>query len=123
MTNLTRNTILQRIPDLRVHIDSSNNIEIFMEGRVIKCGSHGLVILDAFYLPRSLSEAHKKLQMRITSTQDWMDLMGTIVHLYEAGVLRDESQNRLTLRADASGYDSAPIHVALLNDRVRTSSF
>ena len=123
MTNLTRDTVLQRVPDLRVRIDSSNNIEIYMEGMKIRCGSYGLLILDAFYQPTSLSEVLCKLQTGIRGVQDWMDLMTTIVHLYEAGVLQDESQNRPTFRIDASGFDAAPIHVTMLNDRARTSSF
>lgn len=121
--NLTQDTVLQRVPDLRVNIDSSNNIEIYMEGRTIRCGSHGLVILDAFYQPTPLSEALRKLQIRIIGAQDWMDLMSTIIHLYEAGVLRDETQNKPIFRSDFYGFDSASIHVAMLNDRVRTSSF
>jgi len=123
MTNLTRDTILQRVPDIRVNIDSTNNIEIYLEGRAIRCGSHGLVILDAFYQPTSLSKALRKLQIGIKGAQDWMDLMSTIVHLYEAGVLREKSQNIPTFRIKASGFDSAPIHVAMLNDKIRTSSF
>ncbi|MEW6375360.1 MAG: 50S ribosomal protein L11 methyltransferase, partial [Thermodesulfobacteriota bacterium] len=73
--------------------------------------------------PSSLSGALEKLRTKVKGAQDWMDLVSTIVHLYEAGVLRDETQNKPTFRADPSGYDSAPIHVAMLNDRVRTSSF
>ena len=79
-------------------------------------------MLDAFSHPISLYEALEKLQMRITGAQDWMDLMSTIAQLHEASVLREETQNQPTLRTDPSGYDAAPIHVAMLNDRARTSS-
>jgi SAM-dependent methyltransferase len=52
-----------------------------------------------------------------------MDFMTTIVHLYKAGVLRDEAQNRPRLGAYASGFDTAPVHVSMLNDKHRTLSF
>jgi len=122
MTNLNRNTILQRIPDLKIHIDSSNRTQISVDGKIFEFGAYGLTVLDTFSHPISLSGALEKLQTRITGAQDWMDLMSTIAQLHEAGVLREGSQNQPTLRTDPSGYDAAPIHVAMLNDRARTSS-
>jgi len=123
MSNLTRNTILQRVPYLKLDLDSTNKTRIFLDGKLFEFGVHALKILDTFSHPTSVSEALKKLQTQITGAQDWMDLMSTIVHLHEAGALQDEAQNKPTLRTDTSGYDSAPIHVAMLNDRLRTSSF
>jgi len=123
MTDLNRDTVLQRVPDLKIHIDSSNNIEIYFEGRVIQCGVYGLAILDAFYQPTSVNEVSSKFQMKIKGVQDWMNLMTTIAHLYKAGVLRDEAQNKPELGANTSGYDTAPIHIAMLNDKQRTLSF
>lgn len=123
MENLTQNTILQRVPHIRLDIDSSNKVQILLEGKKFEFGAHALAILDAFSKPTSFSEALKKLQMRITGAQDWMDLMSTMNHLYEAGVLRDETQIKPTLQTGTSGYDSAPIHIAMLNDKARTSSF
>jgi len=96
MTNLNRHTVLQRVPDVKIHIDSNNNVKIYFEGKVIYCGPHGLAILDAFQHPTPLNEVLPKLKTRIRGTQDWMDLMTTIVHLYEAEVLRDEKQNKPT---------------------------
>ena len=122
MTNLNRNTILQRIPDLKIHIDSSNRTQISVDGKIFEFGAYGLTVLDTFSHPISLSGALEKLQTRVTGAQDWMDLMSTIAQLHEAGVLREGSQNQPTLRTDPSGYDAAPIHVAMLNDRARTSS-
>lgn len=123
MTDLNRDTVLQRVPDLKIHIDSSNNIKIYFEGRVIQCGVHGLAILDAFYQPTSIHEVLSKFQMKIKGVQDWMDLMTTIVHLHKVGILRDEAQNRPELGANTSGFESAPIHVAMLNDKQRTLTY
>ena len=123
MATIRTKTTLQRIPDLKVSIDSSNRIQIILEGRTVEFGPHTLAILDAFSQPSFLSQALENLRTRVKGKQDWKDLTSTIVQLYEAGVLRDETQNKPTLRGDSSGYDSAAIHVAMLNDRARTSRF
>jgi hypothetical protein len=92
-----------------------------MAGKVFEFGPHGLAVLDAFSRPISLSEGLKKLQLQISGTQDSMDLMSTILHLYEAGILHEAEQSKPGLRSDGFGYGAAPIHVAMLNDRTRTS--
>jgi len=114
---------LLRTPCLKLNIDSNSQIRISIEGKTFIFGSHALALLDVFSQPHSLSEVLENLQTRINGVQDWMDLMSTIIHLYEAGVLQDEAKNKPALKTDSFGYDSAPIHVAMLNDRVRTSSF
>ena len=80
-----------------------------------------LVVLDVFSHPTSFADALSQLKAR--GGQDWKDLTSTIVQLYKAGVLRDKTQVGPTLTAAASGYGAAPIHVSMLNDRVRTASF
>jgi len=123
MTNFNRDTVLQRVPDLKIQIDSSNNIDIHFEGRIIQCGVHGLGILDAFYQPTSVNEVLSKFQIRIKGIQDWMDFTTTILHLHNAGILRDETQNKPELGAKISGFEAAPIHIAMLNDKQRTLSY
>lgn len=123
MRPLTQNTILQRIPNLRLSIDSSNQLEIFWEGKVCKCGRHGLAVLDTFYQSTSLSKALDKLKNRVKGAQDWMDLVSTIDGLYETGVLQDESQRAPMLSKSPHGFDAAPIHISMLNDRTRTSKY
>lgn len=123
MLNLSQHTILQRIPDLRVQIDSSNNLKLFTEDGILDCGPHGLAILDAFYKPNPLSEVLRKLQAQATGAQDWINLTNTIVQLYQAGILHDAQRMEPTLKATEHAYDAAPIHVRMLNDRARTSCF
>ena len=109
--------------DLKLSVDSSNQVKVFIEDRVIRIQSHGLAVLNAFSRPISLEEALKRLKNKTTGSQDWMDLTTTIMHLYEAGILQGESRDRPVLRSRDSGYDSSPIHVAMLNDRIRTTRF
>ncbi len=123
MTHPTQNTVLRRIPNLRLSIDSSNQLEIFWEGKKCKCGGHGLAVLDTFYQSTSLSKALGKLKDRVKGVQDWMDLMSTIDGLYEVGILQDNSQSVPKLSKSPYGFDAAPIHISMLNDRARTSNY
>jgi len=123
MEDLNPNTILQRIPALVLDIDSNNNIMIHSGQKVIHCGPHGLAILNMFYQPTSLKEALLKLQERIGRTPVGMDLINVISHLYKAGILRGESQNRPTWGTDIFGFDSAQVHIAMLNDKTRTLNY
>ena len=115
--------VLQRVPDLTVQLDASNMIYIGRgEGR-IDCGPHTLAILDTFYQPRSLSDALELLKPRVSGIQAWIDLTSSIMQLYQLGVLLDQTQIKPTVKAAEVGYDTAPIHIAMLNDRKRVESF
>jgi len=92
MVTIRPKTILQRIPDLKVSIDSSNRVQIILEGRTFEFGPHSLAIVDVFSQPCSLLQALENLQTRVKGKQDWKDLTSSILELYEAGVLRDETQ-------------------------------
>lgn len=121
--NLAPGTVLQRMPDLKIKIDSNNRLEITTVDGVLKCGPHGLAILDAFYQPRPVAAALDMLQSRAAGAQDWIDLTETIVQLHQAGVLYDARRASPALKASESSYDAAEIHVRMLNDQVRTSRF
>jgi len=121
VTPLKSHLILQRIPNLEMYLDASNELRIQVAGRVVRCGMHGLAVLDAFAQPTPLQVALNKLKAR--GVQHWIELTGVIAQLCEAGVLRDPAQSNETPTLTASGYGAAPIHVVMLNDQARTSSF
>jgi hypothetical protein len=113
-------SILQRVADLLVQLDSSNELHIHVGDRVVDCGSHGLLVLDAFAWPVSVEAAMAGLQAR--SGENWMQLTSTIVLLHNAGVLREPTADHVRPLAE-SGFGAAPVHVRMLNDRVRTDAF
>lgn len=123
MADLSPDTVLHRVPDVRVHINSSNNIQLVSEGVTYQIGPHGLAVLDVFYQPASMSEALERLRARVTGTHDWMALTTTIVQLHEAGVLQNESGSHPRLEAGQLGFGAPDVHIGMLNDRARTSSF
>lgn len=123
MSSLSPETVLGRVPDVRVHIDSSNNVLVRSGGAAYPLGPHGLAILDAFYQPSTISEAIERLGTRLTGAQDWISLTTTVVQLYEAGVLRDGDEREPNLASGKSSFGAPDLHVGMLNDRMRTSSF
>ena len=123
LMNLDEKKVLQRAPNLRVDIASPTNIRIQVGGQVLVSGSHGLAVLDAFSQPISVSQAMKKLRGRSTGVQDWVDLISTVSGLYQAGVLLDSTAVQPEIASQHIDFASAPIHLAMLNDRSRTSTF
>jgi type I protein arginine methyltransferase len=120
---LTQQTVLQRVSNCSIRLGSNNNLQIAVGEQWVKCGSHGLRILEAFTHPTSLSEAVAKLQKHVCGAQDWVDLMSTIEHLYKAGVLQEETDGKPILNPQPRGFDSLPVHIMMLNDHARTKSY
>src|SRR5688572_808982 len=109
MTNISPETVLQRVPDLTVRIDSSNLILVSFKSTEVACGPHGLAILDEFYRPTSLAQALERLRARVPGAQDWIDMTSSILRLCKAGVLREEAEIVPTLAADPFNFDAAPV--------------
>ena len=123
MSDLTSSTVLQRITDLDLRIDSANKVVIDARGRRIESGRHGLVVLAEFSQPRTVAAALETLSGKLRGAEDWKELTATILAFYEAGVLRDASRRTTPARRPLRGYSVAPVHIKMLNDRVRTESF
>jgi hypothetical protein len=114
---------LERLPQLRLDLDAAGAMRIETEDTVVACDLRGLAVLDLFSRPTSLEEAVRRLRGRVTGAQDWIELTSTILRLYEAGVLREVGAAPARLPADAGGFDSPAMHVALLDDRRRVQAY
>ena len=123
-TGLSPTTILRRAPALSLRLHSDNSVEIEAGDARVTCvgPARALAILDAFSGPTSFSDGLQALERQLQGAQDWMDVTSTIVDLYRLGILQDEDHAPAGPN-DAKGFASPPIHVAMLNDRNRTSSF
>ena len=120
---IDQTTVLSRAQSMSIDLDSSPNLEIWVENTPVMCGPRGLAVLDAFSHPTSLADAMKALKGRSAGMQDWLDLIHTIQWLHEAGVLVTEGELKPTLRSHVDDYSGAPIHIDMLEDRKRTSGF
>lgn len=121
MNKLQPDTILMRANGIKLELDSANDIKIYVNGGFDNYHEHTLALLDVFSRPISLQSAITKIKLK--GTQDWIDLTATITKLHKAGVLIEETQTQIALNKKPDGFDSAPIHISMLNDRERTESF
>jgi len=123
MDKIRTNTRLVINSNLKIELEKDQTMLIYKGETRVRCGSHGLAIIEQFYKPNTISNALKKLKSRSKSTQDWMDLTTTIMKLYKSKLLIEENQKNVHLSNSPSGYSSASFHIRLLNDKTRTSSF
>ncbi len=114
--NLAR--VLQRLPDLRLHLDARNELEVDVGGRIHACGPHALRLLEIFARPLAVGEALDHLKPTLVGTQDWMLALRTIQQLEAAGVLTANGGE-----GSEAPFDQASIHIDMLNDRGRTEAF
>lgn len=110
--------VLQRLPDLRLHLDARNELEVAIGGRTHACGPHALRLLEIFSRPIAVSEALEMLKPTLVGTQDWMLALRTIQQLEAVGVLTAEGG-----KLSEAPFDQASIHIDMLNDRGRTEAF
>jgi SAM-dependent methyltransferase len=124
VTTLGPDTVLRRAPELDVVVAAAGDVLASAGGSPVSCGPYGLAILDLFGEPRSFADALAALGPRVSGAQDWIDLTSAIARLHGARILRaegtPESEDDVIVRGS---FDSPGPHVAMLNDRVRTSAF
>lgn len=87
---LNPETVLKRCPYLRLSLNSSNEVQVSVEGKTVKCGLHALSILELFSEPLTVAAALKQLGARVTAGER-VAAIATLFRLYEGGVLRDVS--------------------------------
>jgi hypothetical protein len=87
---LNPETILKRRPYLRLSLNSSDEVQVSVEGRTLKCGLHALVILELFSRPLSIADAIRQLGARYAA-HERVAAIATLFRLQEGGVLRDVS--------------------------------
>lgn len=123
MPDLAFDTQLQRIPDLEIRRDADGSTHIFSEAGTVAGGKHALAILGAFYRDRSIGAVLDALVPPGAHASERASILESIEQLYRSGILREAASMGPFLRAGNANYDSAPIHVYMLNDRLRVESF
>lgn len=119
---LNPHTPLRRAGDLEIRIDSNQMTHVSVAGRTVTVGPHGLAILQAFARPMSYTAVVDELAASNGGVQDWISLTADIHKLYQAGILRPADQPDAP-PVDTGNYDAPLIHIAMLNDRVRTERY
>jgi precorrin-6B methylase 2 len=119
----SQDLVLQRAPNISIRLGAAESARISSDSGKIDSGAHALIVLDAFAQPTLVSDALAALQPRVVSKLAWMDLTDTLMRFYHAGILRARGEVEATFAHSASAFEASGIHVAMLGDRERTSSF
>jgi SAM-dependent methyltransferase len=112
--------ILRLAPGVKVVLHA-DRAEVTLGDRQLSGGAHTLAVLDAFARPVITSTALAALRPRASGTLDWMEILTTVVQLFEAGVLIDAAQPPAP-KLREGGFGAHRVHIEMLNDRSRTSA-
>jgi hypothetical protein len=88
---LNPDTVLKRRPYLRLSLNSSDEVQVSVEGETIKCGLHALLLLELFSRPLSVADAIRQLGTRYETQGERVAAIATLFRLAEGGALRDVS--------------------------------
>ncbi|WIM96428.1 50S ribosomal protein L11 methyltransferase [Actinoplanes oblitus] len=122
--SISSNTMLYRVPELLIGVDTSNLAKIHHSGRVFKTGQDALALLDVLHTPRTVAEAVAAVRERCKGTRASEQLLSTLLQLLNAGVLRREPVVGFSEATwPAGGYDAAYAHLRILDDLTRKGAF
>lgn len=123
MDHLNSNTILRLASDVKVTYKSNSDIRVAINGVGIRGGGWSFPILNSFSKPITFAEALKNLRPQVTGTEDWIDLTSTIRQFCKAGIIVADKAEKAEFISGSLWFDSAKIHVRMLNDRARTAGY
>lgn len=117
-------TVLRRVPELLVEVDSSHQIRVHHDRRIMEFGQHAMSLLDVFYEPRTLADGIQRLRPRLVGHRAVEELVGTITAMVNAGVLTTDAPTGFTdLMFPVGGYGLAYLNITILEDPLRKSLF
>jgi protein arginine N-methyltransferase 1 len=121
--NLSKNTLLQVIPNITIKLEARDRINIEYKGAIITGTSQTLSIIHTFYNQKTIDEGLKELGKSCKSDQQWMDTSNEVINLHNLGVLKSPDQHEKIIHTHSSQYSSAAVHIRMLNDRTRTLNY
>lgn len=112
---------LQRHPELTIQLKADGRAQISVDSVLFDGGLYTLAILEVFIHPATIQQALTRLDSLVMSEADRADLLGQIREMVHSGILfpPDERPNPIATQF----FSAPPIHIAMLQDRVRTSRY
>jgi protein arginine N-methyltransferase 1 len=118
---LQPDTILKRSNSIELNIESVHKIRLAFNHQQELLPNQALAVLEVFAQPESLKEGLKKLSA--AGTRGWIELTHIIQKLYMMGALHVPGEVKPLADKQWASFGSAPIHIAMLNDKTRTDMF
>jgi len=100
-------------------LEGRDRIRILTTSGEVVALDHGLDLLRAFSHPTSVASALESL--RSQGIRDWIEASSTLLAWVEQGILVEPGHKAAS--SSRTGYEAAPVHAAMLNDRARTAAF
>lgn len=113
---MTPRTILVCARDLEVRLSDADDVSIVRGDVRIQTTARALFVLASFAHPRAVADV---LDGVAAGSQDWVELSSTVYQLARTGILIEPGASDTAPR----GFARPPIHIAMLDDRVRTCGF
>jgi hypothetical protein len=115
---LERDSLLVRAPEVIVRLTDDDEVTLEVGGERFDAPRIAVAVLDAFTRPRTVADVLEGLAPN--GPEQFLEASGVIVQLQRAGILSGPGAH---LRPRARGYVRPSIHIAMLEDRVRTARF
>lgn len=124
MTALTPTTEIVRVPSLWMDLDTSNELRVHTPTGSYRLGTYALAILDAVHLPTTVGDALRRVGRNALPSAA-PEIARTLVQLMSSGVVRPRSEigGFAQTPFPKGGYDSAYVHLRMLDDRARKLAF
>lgn len=119
---LTADTTLELADGLSL-VWAKGALHMSVGPRRLRGDRYTLAILDVFSRPRSVKAGLDELEERIRGAPAWVEVIARIKALHNVGFLVQPGGEGVLRRAHEKRFDSAPVHITMLNDERRTSAF
>ncbi|MBS2016684.1 MAG: 50S ribosomal protein L11 methyltransferase [Deltaproteobacteria bacterium] len=116
--SLDRDTLLVRAPHVVVHLTDDDSVTLELGGESVSFPKMAVAILDAFAQPARLGDVLARLAFE--GPEHFIEASSVALQLESAGALHAPGAQS---RARARGYVKPSIHIAMLDDHVRTEKF
>jgi len=120
---LSRHLKIETAPKLRIDIESSTTTNIIVDDNILPGNSFTLSILDTFSSGQTLDQGLHRLRSRYHSAESWIELTRHISFLYSQGALQPVHEQKPRLKSHSARFDASPVHIRMLNDYQRMTSY
>lgn len=120
---LQKKDLLQVSPDVVIKLIAMNDIKLEFNGNTISGSSQTLAVINEFYKQTTFGEGVERLSKTCKSNAQWVGFTREITRLHKCGVLESPEKHKQAIKSHNGKFDSAPVHIRMLNDYERTSKF
>jgi protein arginine N-methyltransferase 1 len=124
MRALELTTEIVRVPELWMDLDTSNELRVHTPEGTFRLGPHALSLLDAVHTPTTVGEALRQATRGRTGAAS-SEVTRALLRLMASGIVRSSAEVGGFTRSPfpKGGYDSAYVHLRMLEDRRRKLAF